>query len=160
MSLPRGGRQRGFLPPQAIPRPERLPLEGAGARRATEGVREGGRNTGETTERKNSFHRKRSPSLEREADRTPSAAGRANRKTPGPYRAFFDPREDMNALPRAKGKSRPSVPGGFWGRSFFEYVFPDPCPFKKSFAFFSSEKKGGFWGRSFFEYVFPAPCVI
>ena len=38
---------------------------------------------------------------------TPSAEGRANRKTPGPYRAFFDPREDMNALYCAKGKSRP-----------------------------------------------------
>ena len=42
--------------------------------------------------------------------------------------AFFDPGEEMNALPRAKEKSRASVPPGFWGRSFFEYAFPDPCP--------------------------------
>ena len=79
-------------------------------------------------------------SLLREANRTPSAESRSNRKTPGPYRAFFGPREDLNTLPRAKEKSRASVPPGFWGRSFCVRALSAPCPFKKSFAYFSSEK--------------------
>ena len=40
----------------------------------------------------------------------------ANRKTPGPYRAFFDPKEDMNALYCAKGKSRPIRTGRLLGK--------------------------------------------
>ncbi len=50
----------------------------------------------------------------------------------------------MNARYCAKGKSRASVPPGFWGRSCFDRAFSAPCPFKKSFASFSSEKEGVF----------------